>query len=61
MVRPRREPQWGWPPKGRAMGFVKVLKPWTRRGTDSFLGQNYCQGQEIVSLTGKLHRLEPDG
>jgi len=39
---------------------VKVLKPWTRRGTDSFLGQNYCQGLEIVSLTGKLHRLEPD-
>jgi len=32
------------------MGFVKVLKPWTRRGTDSFLGQRYCQGQEIVSL-----------
>jgi hypothetical protein len=26
---------------------VKVLKPWTRRGTDSFLGQSYCQGQEI--------------
>ena len=47
--------------KGRASGFVKVLKPWTRRGTDSFLGQNYCQGREIVSLTGKLLSLEPDG
>jgi hypothetical protein len=51
----------GLAPKGRAIEFVKVLKPWTRRGTDSFLGQRYCQGQEVVSFTGKLHRLEPDG
>jgi hypothetical protein len=24
---------------------------WTRRGTDGFLALNYCQGQQIVSLT----------
>jgi len=51
MVRPRREPQWGWPPIRGARGFV-ILKPWTRRGTDSFLGQETLPGAGEDFLTG---------
>jgi hypothetical protein len=59
MVRPRREPQWGWPPKGRASGFVNP-KPWTRRGTDSFLEQVIARGGKS-SLLEISHGLDPDG
>jgi hypothetical protein len=30
----------------RTLSLVKALKPWTQRGTDSFLGQMICQGQK---------------
>jgi len=37
-----------------------ILKPWTRYGTDSFLGQAILPGAEMNQLSGSLSCLDPD-
>ena len=43
----------------RTLSLVKALKPWTQRGTDSFLGQMILAGREEFSIRN-FPSLDPD-